>query len=103
MEDYTRASKYLLKTIELNPKDLDAYKKLSKLYLKLNDKKKAIGILNLAINNNEQNGEIFYYLAILHKDIDLEKYKKFLNLALNNADTLPFSDKIILNKLKKLN
>ena len=77
---------------------------MSKIYTLEGDRDNAEEILLQAIDNYGEDGNLYYMLAkVAQRFEDTESYKKYLNDALRNHQTLsvPITDvKIELNKIK---
>ena len=88
---------YLDKTLELNPKDEGAYLNYALLLTKMNMYEKAKNIMNSAVENCPNKGQICYYMAHIAKAAnENEDYISCLNLALENRATLEIDvDKVM--------
>ena len=85
----------MLKTIQYNSSDIEAYKLLTKICLKAGETEEILEILHTRLQADE-NGDLYYCLARVYKYIgDSEKYCDNLELALNNPYTLTFPKKIV--------
>ncbi len=88
-------------TVEKNPKDKEAYKLLVQLYLKLNDLETAAAVLDEMKENLGENGDFYFlYSKIYELKEDLTKYKKCLEMALNNEETLSFDKFAVMKELR---
>ena len=94
------AKEYLLKTLEYNSSDIEAYKLLTKICLKSGETEEILEILSTRIDKGE-NGDLYYCLARVYKYIgDSENYCANLEHALDNPYTLSFSKKIVKQELE---
>ena len=101
-ENYEKAIEYLEKTLELNPKDIDAYKIYAKVLFATGEMYKAEEILQKALQHNPYHGDLYYYLAKLaQKNNDSETYIERLEEALANEETLSVPIKSVKIELKK--
>ena len=97
---YEEAKTYLLKTIEFNPSDVEAYKLLTKICLKNDEAEEILQILNEKLQKDD-NGDLYYCLARVYKFIgDLDAYYDNLELALKNPYTLTYPRKIVKEEFK---
>ena len=62
------AKNYLLKTIEYNNYDIEAYKLLTKIYIKQNEIEEIITLLETRLEKDE-NGDLYYVLAQVYRQI----------------------------------
>ena len=102
-KNYEKTIEYLEKTLELNPKDIDAYKIYAQVLTILGETIKAEEIILKALNYNPYCGDLYYYLAKLaQKNNDIEEYIERLQQAIENEETLSFPIKAVKNELKKV-
>ena len=84
-----KAKEYLLKTLELNPKDDNASIILAKIYAKEDKFNDGINLLKKALQNNPYNGDVHYTIANFYKQVnDTKQYLHHLKEAMNNYQTL---------------
>lgn len=101
--DYDSAVANLEKTIELNPRDVAAYKIYSQILIKLDKLDEARHLIQSAISENQYEGDLFYILAQIYKmQNEFENYAKALKISLKNYKTLSFSPKLIKKELDDL-
>ena len=72
--NYEEASEYLLKAIEYNEGDIDSWKLLTKIYIKIGMTEEIISKLETRISK-EENGDLYYILASVYKYITLSIFK----------------------------
>ena len=102
LERYDDAIIMLKKTIEKNPKDMEAYKLLAQILIKQERFEEALEMLTDVASNNE-NGDIYYLMSkIFEINEDDESRCDSLEVALNFKDTLTFDYKSAKNELKLL-
>ena len=90
----------LEKTLEFNPKDIEAYKIYSKIMMKENQIDFAKMILERAIENCGGEGDLYYMQAqIAKKTRDREGFVKAMNNALKFNMTLSISPKLVKKEL----
>ena len=103
-ENYDEAKEYLLKTIEYNKTDIEAYKLLTKLLIRKNEVEEIIEILEERLDE-DGNGDLYYALAQVYKHIgELEKYINSLESAIDLKLSLTYPIDIVrleLNYAKK--
>lgn len=101
-DNLEEAKEYLLKTVFYNKNDVEAYKILTKIFIKLNEVEEIISILETRLNDS-LNGDLCYILAQVYKLVgDLDNYIKFLELALEERYTLTYPPKIVKKEFKKV-
>ena len=94
-ENLEEAKEYLLKTIQYNDMDIEAYKLLTKICLKQQETEEIISVLETRLEK-EDNGDLYYVLAQVYKYMgDTEAYAEFLEDALQNSLTLTFPKKSV--------
>jgi tetratricopeptide (TPR) repeat protein len=92
----------LKKTIEKNPKDMEAYKLLSQIMIQQGKIDEALEMLTDIAQNNE-NGDIYYLMAkIFELNEDKDSQKDCLELALTYKETLTFPIASIKQELKEI-
>ena len=92
----------LKKTIEKNPKDIEACKLLAQILIKEEKIEEALELLTDFAQNSE-NGDIYYLMArIFEINEDKDSQRDCLELALEYKNTLTFDIKAIKQELKKL-
>ena len=91
----------LNKTLEINPKDVEASKLLTQIYLRAQNYEKAQEILNSALEQNPYQGDLYYYLAKTYPD-DIKMQEENLKKALENYKTLTINAKQIKKELRLL-
>ena len=80
----------LKKTVEKNPKDIEAYKLLAQILMKQEKIDEALELLTDVAQNNE-NGDIYYLMArIFEINGDEQSRHDCLELALTYKDSLTF-------------
>ena len=90
----------LEKTLKYNPKDIDAYKIYIKILSKNNDFKKALQIASSAIENCQEEGDLYYILAQIQKELSIKDgYVKNMTEALKHSNTLSISPKTIKKEM----
>ena len=94
-ENLELAREYLLKTIEYNDSDIEAYKLLTKICIKENEMEEIISILETRLEK-EENGDLYYILAQVYKLVgNMEEYENSLDMALENYLTLSYPKNIV--------
>lgn len=94
-DNLEEAKDYLLKTIECNDSDIEAYKLLTKIYLREHEAEEIISILETRLDKDD-NGDLYYILAQAYKHIGkTEDYAENLESALNNSLTLTYPQDIV--------
>ncbi len=94
------AKEYLLKTIEYNKLDIEAYKLLTKICIHKEETEEIISLLETRLDY-EENGDIYYILAQVYKYVgNSEDYIDNLYSALDNTLTLTYPQDIIKQELK---
>ena len=102
LERFDDAIIMLKKTIEKNPKDMEAYKLLAQILIKQEQVDEALEMLTDIAQNNE-NGDIYYLMSkIFEINEDDESRCDSLEVALSFKDTLTFDYKSARNELKLL-
>ncbi|MBR6299121.1 MAG: tetratricopeptide repeat protein, partial [Candidatus Gastranaerophilales bacterium] len=104
LKRYDDAVIMLKKTIEKNPKDMEAYKLLCQILIKQEKIKEAKDIVVKFTEKND-NGDMYYIMSKLF-EIDGDKISQLdtLELVFENQDTLTFdvdSIRMEYNELKK--
>ena len=85
----------LQKTIEKNPKDMEAHKLLAQILIQQSRVDEALELLTDVAQNNE-NGDICYLMAkIFEMNEDKDSQKDCLELALEYKDSLTFDAKAV--------
>lgn len=101
-ENLEDAKYYLQKTVECNETDIEAYKLLTKVCMKLNETEEIISILETRIED-ESNGDLCYILAQVYKYVgNMEGYQEYLEEALDNPMSLTFPKDIIEKEFNKI-
>ena len=78
-----------LKCLELNPRDVEAYKIFSQILVKTGRTNQAVDLLKSALQEVPDNGDLYYVLAQNYKlNNVISDYKYNLEQALANEDTL---------------
>ncbi len=96
------AKSNLLLTIDYNDTDIEAYKLLTKIFIKDNDIENILSILHTRLEK-EENGDLFYVLAQVYKHIGkTEEYIENLSKALKNPLTLTYEHRIVKEELDKI-
>lgn len=89
------AKDYLLKTIQYNNQDIDAYKLLVKIYIREGEIEEAITLLETRLDK-EENGDLYYVLSQVYKHVDkMVEYVNSLKKAFENSLTLTFPKDIV--------
>ena len=89
------AKDYLLKTIQYNAQDIDAYKLLVKIYIREGEIEEAITLLETRLDK-EENGDLYYVLSQVYKHVDkMVEYVNSLKKAFENSLTLTFPKDIV--------
>ena len=89
------AIRYLLKTIQLNDSDIEAYKLITKIFLKEDKIDEIITLLETRLDK-EENGDLYYLLGRVYKYIgDGNEYVNSLREALSNQLTLTYDKEIV--------
>lgn len=100
-ENLEEAKDYLLKTIEYNHTDIEAYKLLTKICLKLGETEEIITILETRLER-EENGDLYYILAKVYKHVGRkEDYLEKLSIAIQENLTLTYPLDIVRKELKQ--
>lgn len=100
-ENFDEAKEYLIKTIQYNDMDIDAYKLLTKICIKQNETEEIISILETRLDK-DFNGDICYILAQVYKYIgNNEEYIDCLDDAIENSLTLTFPKNQVQKELEK--
>ena len=101
--DDESALENLRQTISLNPADMEAYKILSKITAKKGYFDEAKSIIENAINNCGDNGDLYYYLARIFLNLgDKENYEKNVSLALKNSNSLSVSIEQVQHEMNSI-
>jgi uncharacterized protein HemY len=79
---------YLIKTIEMNPKDREAYSILTKLYLKEKSYENAAKTITDCLNECDPTGDTCYLAAMAYKPLDKEEYISYLSNAIKHYQSL---------------
>ena len=88
--------------MELNPKDIEAYKIYAQILAKYGEIDNANELVKSALKNYGANGDLFYIYARLKKlNNDIDGYINNLNRALENNDTLSIQPSIVKAELDK--
>lgn len=96
------AKEYLIKTIECNKQDIEAYKLLTKICLKESESEEIITILETRLES-EENGDLFYVLSQVYKQIgSKEDYIANLKKAIKNNLTLTYPYNIVKAELERI-
>ena len=96
--DIESAIDNLNKTIEMNPSDIEAYKILAKILTSKGYSHNACEVIQTALSNCEESGDLYYVAAQVFKNADdMNSYGIYLNEAARNSQTLSIS----INTLKK--
>lgn len=102
-ENFEEARRYLLKTIEYNYMDIEAYKLLVKICVKENEIEEIISILKTRLEK-EENGDLFYILAQVYRHLgEDEDYAENLEKALANHLTLTYKEGLVKRELEMIN
>ncbi len=91
----------LQKTLNINPKDIEASKLLAQIYINAKDYENAKNVIKTAITQSPTNSDLYYYLAKTepnNKLFQIENLKK----ALENQKTLTINADQIKQELKDL-
>lgn len=100
MGDVSRAIENLERTVEKNPKDVEAYKLLIKLLLKEKTQVHAKEYTTKALNEEIENGDIYYLSAKVDFELDdMPSYERNLKNALANYKTLSYDPKLVKKEL----
>ena len=101
--DIENSLNHLEQTIQLNPLDIDAYKIYIKILAKIGNYEDAEEIINIALENCGENGDL-YYLAgrLCALQGDNIKYRLNLQNALKNYKTLSISVPVLKTELSKI-
>ena len=95
------AKNYLLKTIEYNNYDIEAYKLLTKIYIKQNEIEEIITLLETRLEKDE-NGDLYYVLAQVYRQIgEKDKYIANLEKSIEENLTLKYSLELVKKELKQ--
>ena len=93
----------LSKTIELNPKDSEAYTIYAKIMAQQNMFDEAKMVINTAFENGVKTGNLYYLLYQLDKNLgNRDELKTDLNFALQYKSTLSVPERIIQKELAEL-
>ncbi|UKI41205.1 MAG: hypothetical protein L6V95_14240 [Candidatus Melainabacteria bacterium] len=79
---------------------MNAYKILTQIYIKQKMYDNAKLTISKALEINNFDGDLYYYLSRCYKDIDNEKYVLNLKQALKNYQNLSFNIDLIKKELK---
>jgi tetratricopeptide (TPR) repeat protein len=92
----------LSKTLQYNPKDVDAYKIFTKLLFKLGEMEKSKIVAEQAIDNCGGNGDLYYILAQVNKGLGQnDEYVKCMGQSLKYYQSLSVSPKLVKEELEK--
>lgn len=101
--DYDSALNNLSQTVELNPADIEAYKICAKILIKIEDYEYAHQVLDLALQNCGENGDLYYILGRLFAlEGDNINYRLNLQNALKNYKTLSMSVPALKTELSRI-
>lgn len=92
----------LQKTIELNPYDIEAYKILIRVLLKLQDYESAMNTVNEAVSQCEETGDLDYLAYITYKKAQNPDCREYLERAIKNHKTLSIPLSRAKDELSKL-
>ena len=93
----------LERTLELNPKDIDAYIIYAKILSSAGEYQEAENKINEAIENCGRNGNLFYIMAQIQKQLNNKNESlKYFNLAIENSTTLNTNIKFVTREIKAL-
>ena len=102
--NYQEVSEYLDKTLDLNPKDEDAYINYAKFLAKIEMFSEAKAIMDEAVQNCQNIGHLSYYAAQIAKaEKNAEDYVRYLNNAITNKETLSVDIYKVMSELEKFN
>lgn len=90
----------LKKTLEINPKDIEASKILAQIYIRSKEYDNARQIINDALENNPYNGDLYYYLSKTYPE-DIDRQIDSLKKSLENHKTLTIDAKQVKRELKE--
>ncbi|MBR3889753.1 tetratricopeptide repeat protein [bacterium] len=97
------ALQYLHKTISYNPKDIEAIKIIVQIYLKQQRYQEALDVLQIGMEANAENGDLFYLTSRVFKETgNIENYILALERAIINQETLTFDFERLKNIYKNL-
>ena len=101
-QGYTeKATEFLKKTLELNPKDNEASVVFAKIMAKQNNLESAVKIILEAIKQNPYDADMHYTLARIYKEEgNNEGYLEELKEAMNNSDSLSFEPRLLENEIR---
>ena len=100
-ENLDEAKEYLHKTIEYNNTDIEAYKLLTKIYLRQSEHEEIISLLETRLDK-EENGDLYYILAQVYKHIGRkEDYIENLDAAIDENLTLTYPLDLVRKELKR--
>lgn len=101
-ENFEEAKDYLLKTIQYNNQDIEAYKLLTKILVKNEEIEEVITLLETRLSK-EENGDIYYMLSQVYKYVRKEDdYIEALENALDNYLTLSYPKDIVKKELERV-
>ena len=90
------------KTLEYNPRDIEAYKIMTKILFKTERYDEAYGIMKVALEEIPDNGDLYYVMAQVLKYKQMwAEYKECMTLAMENHDTLSIQPKEVQAELEK--
>ncbi len=99
-KNFEDAIKYFEKVLEIDPKYVNSWIKLSSVYKKLNDPQKSIEILDQALEINPQNTDIWFEKAKTY-GIFIKDYPKAMN-ALNKIIEIDPNNRVAISALVKV-
>lgn len=98
--DFEKCKENLELTINYNKFDIEAYKLLVKISIKLNEIENVLTLLHNQLKNTSENGDIAYLLSQVYKFIiDKDNYIKFLNVAISHPLSLSYPISAIKKEL----
>ena len=90
-------------TIEMNPLDVEAYKLLTKLLIKKQSFKESVNVINTAISQCEETGDLDYLASLAYRSAgDTEKGIQYLERAIRLYQTLSIPVQTAKEELSKL-
>lgn len=100
-EDIEETIKNLHKTLKINPKDIEASKLLTQIYLRAEDYENANKIMQNAIEQNPYQGDLYYFMSkTVPQDVTLQS--NYLKKALELYKSLTINSDQIKRELKQL-
>ena len=98
--NYSEAVYNLEKTLEFNPKDVEAYKIYSKILMKNNELFEAETVLMKALDNCPEEGDLYYFMAQVYKmQENKNEYIKNMTEAIRHNTTLSISAHLIKQEM----